>query len=113
MVTEADRATDVANLRRLADSSGALRRHVSTADELYDLIAPATPDRVLFLDEGGSIFQATWWTGNEDARRVASEDAASMLASPHVVPLTGYTEAEEFVGFSFYLTLPKEMINEA
>lgn len=113
---ELNQSAQLSQLEELADSSGALRRHVTSRDELYDLIAPATPDKLLLLDEAGSIFHAAWWTGNEDARQVASKDVAALLASPQVIPLSAYTDSpheNDHLGLSFYLTLPPELINEA
>jgi hypothetical protein len=109
-------AASVEVLVKAADAGGVFRRCVATLDELYDIIAPATPDRLTMLDEAGSIFRADWWTGNDDALAQACADVGSLLACADVIPLSGITaspEAAGHAGFSFCLVLPPDLINEA
>ena len=68
------------------------------------------------LDEAGSIFYASWWIGNTDARQIACDEAAGMLATTNLVPLTSLFDSRmerDHAGFSFYLLLPQEHIHEA
>lgn len=85
-----ERAATVAELIAAADEAGVFRQHVGTVAELYDLIAPATPDKLWLLDAAGSIFRADWWIGNDAC------DAGSRHRNDETFATTGHHAAHPY-----------------
>ncbi len=108
--------TKIEKLEKLADRIDPRRTIVKTREELFDLIEPTTPDRVLVLDKKHSIFRGEWWIGNGDAFGVAIEEIAILLASPNLVPLTNVTFSgtaeKQFAGFCFAFTDSTVIVSE-
>jgi hypothetical protein len=98
-----------AEIVALADDACAVRRAAEDDAAIMDAISPATPDSVEALDGERTVFRATWWAGNDDARRVAEEDVAVMRASDDIVVLDSpIVDGEDLICVCFAVTCEPE-----
>lgn len=99
-----------------ANSAARARREAVADEEVLDLLAPATPERVTALDDARSIFRAEWWTGNSDALAYALREIEGLRAAAGIVPLSDVEDTGgdgEYISFIFCLALTPDAVSEA